>query len=433
MSLGNVTVKDVGPCKKLLAITVPQSVVQTKIDESYAKLAGSAVISGFRKGHVPRKLLEKRFGEDVLEEVKQAVLGEASEKAIEENGLKPLGQPSFDNVAFELGKDCTFEMTIEIEPTFDLPEYKGLALKRKSAQVGAEDLNRGVEALRMQRARMDLMPAGTAIAAGDLIVCDWSIQAGTETVADQKDAEIMARGKRSAGIEYEKDLADALAGAKFGDSRQVKIKFLDAYPVEKWRGQEGVLTITPKEVRRPVAPELTDEFAKSLDFDSLEDLKKAVERSLSSTKEREVQDDLEQQLFSALLDRAKIELPEGILKAQARSIMMRQNYRLQQRGVPAEEIEKHLEELRNASEEAAARNLRIYFVLDRIADKEKLFVTETEVEARIASMAAAYRTTPQKMRAQIEGDNSLAELRAGMRESRVVEFLLKSAQVADEK
>lgn len=433
MSLGNVTVKDVGPCKKLLAVTVPKATIQTKIDESYTKLAGSAVIAGFRKGHVPRKLLEKRFGEDVLEEVKQAVLGEASEKAIEENGLKPLGEPSFDKVEFALDKDCTFEVTIEIEPTFDLPEYKGLALKRKAVKIDAEEITRGVDAMRMQRARLELMPAGTAIAAGDLVVCDWAIQAGTETVADQKDAEIMVRGKRSAGIEYEKDLAEALGGAKFGETRQVKVKFLDTYPVEKWRGQDGVLAVTPKEVRRPVSPELNDEFAKSLDFDSVDDLKKAVERSLTSTKEREVQTDLEQQVFNQLLERTKIELPEGILKAQARSIMMRQNYRLQQRGVPAEEIEKHLEELRNASEEAAARNLRIYFVLDRIADKEKIFVTETEVENRIAAMAAAYRTTPQKMRAQIESDKSLAELRAGMREDRLVEFLLKSAKITDEK
>ncbi len=431
--MGNVTVKDVGPCKKQLSITVPQAVVQGKIDESYTKLAGSAVIAGFRKGHVPRKLLEKRFGEDVLEEVKQAVLGEASEKAIEENGLKPLGQPSFDNVSFELGKDCAFEVTVEIEPAFDLPEYKGLALVRKSAKVTPEELDRGIEALRMRRARMELMPSGTSIAAGDLVVCDWAIRAGTETVSDQKDAEILASGKRSAGIEYEKDLGEVLAGAAFGQAREVKITFLDAYPVEKWRGQEGVLAITPKEVRRPVAPELNDEFAKAMDYDSLDDLRQAVERSLAATKEREVRNDLEQQLFSALLDRVKIELPEGILKAQARSIMMRQNYRLQQRGVPAEEIEKHLEELRNASEEAAARNLRIFFLLDRIADKEKIFVTETDVENRIASMAAAYRTTPQKMRAQIENENSLAELRAGMREDRVVEFLLKNASITDEK
>jgi len=185
--------------------------------------------------------------------------------------------------------------------------------------------------------------------------------------------------------------------------------------------------------RRPVAPELNEEFAKAMDFDSLEDLKKAVSHSITQSKERDAALALEQQAFDQLLTAAPFELPQGVLKAQARNIMLRQQYRLRQRGVPAEEIEKHMDDLRNASEESAARNLKIYFILDRIAEKEKIFVTEDEVEARIAAMAGGYNLTPQRMRAQIEQEGSLSELRAGLRENKVVDFLLKSAKIGEAK
>jgi len=113
--------------------------------------------------------------------------------------------------------------------------------------------------------------------------------------------------------------------------------------------------------------------------------------------------------------------------------MLRQQYRLRQRGAPAEEIEKHVEELRNASEEVAARNLKIFFILDRIAEKEKIFVTEDEMESRIAAMASSSGVSPQRMRAQIEQEGPLAELRAGLRENKVVDFLLQNAKIEEAK
>lgn len=431
--MANVTVEDVGPCKKHLKITIPQAEVQAKVEEGYSKLGASAVVSGFRKGRVPRKLLERRFGEDVLEEVKQSLLAEASEKAIEEKGLKPIGEPSFDNVTFEEDKDCQFEVTLEVEPEFELSEYKGIALQKKSAAISADELDKGIDSLLRRRAKLELMGQDAGVEAGDLIVCDWEVKAEGEVVADQKDAQLFVFGKRSGGVEFEQEMADALKGAKFGETRQLKGKLLDDYPVEKWRGKAADATIKVKEIRRAVPPKLDAEFAKSVDFDSVEDLKKAVQEQMQAGKERDVQLELEQQLFDKLVEKIPFDLPQGVMKAQARHIMLRQQYRLRQRGIPDEEIQKHLDELRNASEEAADKNLKTYFILKKIADKEKIFVTEAEVDARITSLAAQHHISAQKMRSQLEDEKSLSELRAGMREDKVTEFLLKNANVKQEK
>ena len=431
--LAETIVEDVGPCKKQLKITIPQAEIQAKIDEAYSRLRSSAIVDGFRKGHVPRKLLERRFGEEVIEEVKEAILTETAQAAVEENDLKPLGEPSFDNVDFDPEKDCVFEVTLEVQPEFELAEYKGLKLKKKAAKVSDKDVDQLLEQIRMRNAALELMPDEGTVQANDVIVCDWELVSGDEDVASEKDDQILVAGRRFGGLELEKELLEVLADAKFGEAREVNGKFLDSYPIEKWREKEGVLTITVKEIRRPVLPELNEEFAKRMDCDSIDDLKEHVRRSLMQSRESEVALDLERQIFDALLEKTPFELPEGVHKAQARNIMIRQQFRLKQRGMPEEEIQKRLEELRGASEEAAARNLKIFFILDKIADREKVFVTENEVENRIASLANSYRTSPQRMRAKLEQDNSLSQLRAGMREDKVIELLLKNAEVEEEK
>ena len=430
--MAEVTIEDVGPCKKHLTIIVPQAEVQAKINENYERLKDAAVVDGFRKGHVPRKLLERRFGEEVLEEVKQAFLSESSENALEENNLKALGTPSFDNVEFDPTKDFVFEITLEVEPEFELTEYKGISLQRKANEVSDDEIARGLENMRMQRATLELQPHDTAVAAHDQIVCDWELTSEDESVASEKDDQVLVQGKRWGGVELEQEIADMLAGAVFEDKRQAKGTVLESYPIEKWRGKDCLLSLTVKEIRRPVLPELNEEFAASMDFDSMAELTAYARRSIQQSKERSNALDLEKQLFDHLLATMPFDLPEGVLKAQARNIMVRHQYRLRMRGMPQDEIDQHLEEMRDASEEAAERNLKVHFILTKIAEKEKIFVTENDVQNRIASMANQYRLSVPKMQRQIEQDGSMAELRGGMREDKTIELLLKNAEITDD-
>ena len=426
----DVTVEDAGPCKKRIKITVPQADVQAKINESYERLAGTVTVDGFRKGHIPRKLLERRFGEEVIEEVKQTVLSESSEQAIDEHNLKILGTPSFDDVDFDPTKDCVFEITLEVRPEFELAEYKGLNLDRRAPEVTEEEVALGLDNLRRRRASLEVQPEDALAQPQDYVNCDWSIHSDDEMVASEKEDQFLLLGKRFGGVELEQELPGILGGAKAGDTREATGKILDSYPIEKWRGKNCTVKLTLKEIRRPVLPELDQQFAKSLDFDSVDDIKSLVRRNLLQTKERESELDLERQLFDQLLAAMPFELPEGVLKEQARSIMTRQQYRLRMRGMPDAEIQKHLEELRDASEESAERNLKIFFVLEKICEKEKVFVTENEVENRIAAMANTYSLSAAAMRKQIDQDSSVAELRAGMREEKAIALILKHAQIS---
>lgn len=426
--MATASVEDVGPCKKLLKVVVPEEQVRAKIEEQYEKLRESVDLPGFRRGRAPRTLLEKRFGEDLLSEVKEELMAEAGQQALDENGLTLIGEPSYDNIDFD-GAELAFEVSVETKPEFDLPDYKNLKLKKSASEVTEEDVQEALERLRRQRATLQPVSEGE-VQKDDLLVIDWTAWCEGEQVASQ-DGTTVELDTRSLGGIVVNDFGEKLRGASKGETREIEVEFPEDHPVESCRGKKGVAKVTVADIRRPLLPEIDDEFAKSLDFDSLEDLKDLARKQLADRKEREARADLERQAIDQLLDSVEMELPEGVVKRQTRDYLARQHMRLAQQGVPEDEIEEELNKLQGRSEEAVERELRTYFVLEKIADKEKIFVTEDEVNARIDQMAASFRATRSQMMKHLSEEGRLTELRRQMREEKVVETILSNAEIQD--
>lgn len=424
-----VKVEDVGPCRKLLKIRVPKDDIKAKLDESYENLRKSATVDGFRKRHVPRRLLEKRFGEQVLEDLKQSLMADASAEAVEREKLDLLGEPSFDSAEFKPDEDFNFQVTVEVRPQFDIEGYKGLVLTRPQVTVTEEEVTQGIHNFLRRRATWELAPDGR-VQEGDRIVCDWEVRVGDEVAASDKDDEVEVAAGAFAGVGVV-NFVEQMRGCTSGEKRSLALRFPDDFANEKYRGKEGMLHITPKEIRRAVVPELTAELARQLDFDSVEQLREEVRRQMAAAKQRAAQEALEEQVREQLLTLTNFDLPAGLVKRQARDYMRRQQLHLRLRGVPEAEINKHLDELRSASEEAAARNFKIFFILEKIAEKEKVFVTENEVDNMIAALANRYGTTARKMRQELEQSDSLAALRTEMRQDKVMRLLLDAAQIRD--
>ena len=428
--MATATVEDVGPCKKLLKITVPADEVRAKIDESFEKLRETVSIDGFRNGRAPRRLLERRFGEKVLDEVKESLMLDASQEAMDEHGFSLIGEPSFDNIEYEDGADLTFDVTVEIKPEFELPQYTGLKLVRQKPVVTAEDVQEGLERIRSQRATLSPAPEGAEVEDGDVLTVDWAASCEGEEVAAQEGSQLNPADRALGEIEVE-GLSEALGGAKVGETREAKVTFPEDHPIEKLRGKEGAVKITITSILRPTLPELDDAFAGSLDFDSLEDLRETVEGQILARREREREQDLGRQATDQLLAEANIELPEGLVKRQASDILVRRRLQLRYQGVPEDEIEEELAREQSASEESADREFKVYFLFERVAEKEKLFVTENEVENRVAQLANSYRLSVQRMRQYLEERGALSQLRIQMREEKVIEFVLKHAEIQD--
>jgi len=428
--LASVTVEDAGPCKKLLKIVVPAEEMREKIESSYKKLRETVNIDGFRPGRAPRRLLERRFGEKVLEEAKETAMADASQKALEDNDLTPIGEPSFDNIDYPEDGDLSFDVSIEVKPQFDLPEYEGLRLKRMPVVVTDEDVDRSLEQIRLRRARFEPVADG-AVQENDQITADWTAEIDGEQVAKESTVNIQVTGHRLGYMTV--DLVEALEGSKEGETRECEGRFRDDHPVEKLQGKDARLQITVKQIRRPALPDLDDAFAKTLDFDSIEELRETVRTQLEARKQREVQQNLERQATDQLLACVDIELPEGLVKRQASDVLMRTQLRLRSEGMPEEDIDDHLAALQSESEEVSARDIKLYFLFEKIAEKEKIFVTENDLENRIAQLANSYRESAQRVRNYLEEQKALPQLRIQMREERVMEHVLKNAEIQDAK
>jgi trigger factor len=209
------------------------------------------------------------------------------------------------------------------------------------------------------------------------------------------------------------------------------VKLSDKFAKEEYRGKDAKLKLKVKEIKRLTPPEINEDFAKTLGFDSLEDLKSNIRKRVEIDKKRWVEDDLRNQILDMLLEQTKFELPQDLLSHHTEQRVYKHQLDLLNRGIPLEEIQKQTEAIKNASAESVMREIKASLILNHIAEKEKIFVTENEVEQQIADIARAYNTDTARVRKQLERRGNLSYLRSDMRENKVMNFLLKEAKVEE--
>jgi len=420
-----VEIEEIGPCKKLLKVEIPKEKIDDEWQEQLKELCKMADLPGFRKGKAPRSLVEKKFGDKLMEDVKQKLVSNTYEEAVEKNKLSPVGEPEISDVNMELGKPLNFEVTMEVLPTFEIGEYKGLQLKKESVSVTDKDIKAALKTISGQKTQLTIVKDGK-VEDDDYIICDCKVKVGRKIVFEDEDLEVMVSGSTVADINVP-DLKSNLLGTKSGGKCSIDVELGDNFSVEQYRNKSAKLEISVKEIKRPVSPEIDDEMAKQMGYDSLAELSEFVSKKLEAEKKRMVDNDMREQIYKNLLEMANFDLPKDVIESQTNKRLHRHQIELLNRGTPLEEIEKDMGNLKNASEESVIKDFKLSLILERIAEKEKIFVTEAEVNQRINTLANMYGTEPSKMRNQLEKIGNIPNLRYQMKESKTVDFLIKEA------
>lgn len=427
-------IEEVGPCKLKLKIEVGADKVKEHIDGKYKELSDSVALPGFRKGHAPRGLLERKFGKAVLDDLKFELLNHCFEEIKEEKKLEPVGEPEIDveKLAVVEGQPFNFEMTVEVRPTFDVKSYEGIKVKKPAVTVDEKD----VEAVlhNFQKAKAELVPVEDGVARPkDQMVADFRLVVdGKEIDTAENNALFLTEDISFYGLTL-KDFHAEIEGKKVGDVIDYKVKLPDTYPDKKFAGKDAVIRTALKGVKREKLPEINAEFAKSFDMDSVDELKEYVKKRIEREKAAEARAAMAEEIVQELLQANDFAMPEGLVTAGADEALRRLHVNLAVRGVPEEEIHKAVETEKNASREGMAKALKAHFILENIAQKEKIFVTEDQVEERIGQMASQYGKWPHEMKAYLEEQGLLSQLRRQMREDLVREFLLSKAVIEEEK
>ncbi len=427
-----VQVEDVGPCKKLVKIELPAERVDEELEKTYAQLNDGATVPGFRRGHVPRWLLRSRFGEQVDTDTKETLVSDSFEEAVKGQNLRPIGAPQFDEeITFEAGKPLSFGVTIEVRPEFDIGDYSGLELKKPSTKATKAEIQERVDHVRRRYATLEDVTEGAPeeqdIATGRLVLQD-----GGEVYREIPEHQVIAGDHVFVGMTPE-ETTEFLAGIEIGKSAEKKITIPDAFPDEAKRGAKMTLSFELTALRRPILPKVTAAWVKEIGFDSLDEFHEEIETAVGREKDRGAQDDLERQLIEQLLKKVDFELPEDVIKSMAERTLIRRSLDLRQRGMPPEEMEKQLDTMRAESEKSAHDAAKTFFILEEVADKERVFVTEEEVQARVEAIAANYGRSPDQVLRDLERDDRVSELRNSMREEKVKALLLEKATIKEAK
>ncbi|MHC4860545.1 MAG: trigger factor [Planctomycetota bacterium] len=425
-------VETVGPCKVELRITAPAETVKEEFDSRYKEIISTVAFPGFRIGHAPRRLVEKKLGDDVKNDVKEHILSESFKEAIEEHDLEPISEPDVDLSSLEIDPDTPLEYqtTLVVRPTVEIPDYEKISVKAVKPEVPKEKVEEVLTNIRREHAVLEPAEDGK-VAEGDVAIVDVLARVEGEKLLERENVEYEHPAGFLAGLPLA-GVAKAILGKSGGDELTVSEKLPETWPNPEQAGKELTAEIKIQDVKRHVLPELDEEFAKEMDFDSVEELREEVEEQVERQAEHEARDATDRLIVDSLIEAAPFELPEDVVKEEITQRLDRTQALLRMRGASEEEVERKLAESRVDERTVVEREFRSGFLLDAIAKKEKVFVTENEVKDRIAQMAASYHRSPEEMEEYLEQRNLTSSVRGSMREEKVMELLRKKVKIEGE-
>lgn len=424
------TVEDAGAARKRVKLEIPAERIQAKIESSYQELQKDAVLPGFRRGRAPKRLLEKRFGPDLKNTVKAQLVAEAFEKAVEDHKLATIGDPEveLDKVALPETGPMTLSVEVEVTPEFGLPSLEQIAVKRPKLEVTAERMNLAISNLQKHFGHWHGSTEGAK--ENDALLADVKITAEDGTVVvEQRGVQLLARPTSIAGIRFD-DFVARVAGAR-PDSTVTLDGTLPDTAEEKFRGKKVKIELAIKQVQTQHLPEVNEDFAKMLGFQNLEELKKELRDRLVVQLEQETKNAMGQQVYRYLLSNTQLEVPAKLSQRQMVNVLSRRATEMMQRGVPESEIAQHIDELRVSSMQQAAVDLKLFFILAKLAEQFGIEVTPEEVNGKIVAISEQYGRRPENLRRTMQQNGQIEQLFLQIRDGKVVDKILETAAITE--
>lgn len=416
-----VQVEEVTPVKKSLKIEIPQEVVSSEFEIAYSDLKKKAKLPGFRPGKAPLSLLEKKFGPSVEEDIVRKLVPEYYQRAIKEAGISPVEFPSIEKIELKKGAPLLFTATVEIRPAIQLANYSGIPVPRKEIKVTDEEVEQTLKRLQDDQGRLEASPEDRAIESNDYAIIDFEGSIDGKPV-DQGKAEgyTLQIGSNTFPSEFE----SSLLGKKKEDQMEVDVPYPADYPNKEIAGKSVHFKIHVKEVKNKVLPPLDDELAKDIGLTSLEELKGKIKNTLLEQRTAQQEHDQKNLLMKKLIEMHSFEVPESMVDRELHAMIDRLQERVQQ---PLDH-----ESLHKEYESSAKERVKGTFLLNEIADAEKIEVTEQEIDEEINRLAQRAKVSPQEAKRAIhQQQGSLEGLKTRLREEKALNRVYSLAQFED--
>jgi trigger factor len=425
-----ITIEDVSPVEKRVDFEVPWRDVAPKLEKAYDQLRKEVQLKGFRPGKVPRSIIERLYRHQVEDDVARELVEVSLGQAIEENQIQPVAPPRVDKLELKSGEPFRFTARVEVRSQIVPKDYSAVPLSRRPAKVTDEDVANALETYRRQLTQFKPVEGRTTTADNDVLMVEVRGRIGEQKV--KKNTVMMDLADENAG--GVPGLAAHLRGVPI-DSAQLEVRY--AIPadatVKSLAGKEVNLHVAIKEARERKQPGLDDELAKDTgEADTLEELKQKIRDRLLETDRQRIKQELSVALAKEIVARNPFPIAPALVDRHAEALVNRARAQLTMAGIDFEDGQIDLSQMKNEFKVEAEQQARASIVVQAIAEREGIQVSDPDVQKRIAELAAARQENTKKLRAELERTGRIHGVRAQILEEKTLDMLLEQAKITDE-
>jgi trigger factor len=422
-----VRVEEVSSLTRRLEVVLPREMVAGELNAAYDKLKGEINLKGFRKGKIPRKVLEKNYGPKVQYDVADRLIQESYFDALEKAELDAVVHPEVREHRFEEDGTFFYQAEIDVRPAFELGEYKGVEVEQAELTVSEEDIDAELENLRRQTAPLQSV-ADRAIAAGDVAAIDFSAFDQGEEMKNVGGRDFSVDvGSGQIGPEFE----DNLVGLKAGEEATFTVDFPANFPNMILAGKSIEFKVKVKDVKERILPELDDEFAKDVnaEFTTLAELRDDIRQRRLQALEDGRRGDLVDKVMTEILKNHEFEVPPRLVAYEIEAMIKELETNLENRGLSLEAAGINRDSLVEKYQEGAAKRVRGDFILKKIAAKEEIRVADEDINRGFQRIAEQYNMPVEEVKKYFHSRNELMPFMHELLTEKILDFLVKEARI----
>ena len=412
-----------------LTIEVSAEELEKALDSAYNKQKNSISIPGFRKGKVPRAMIEKMYGAGVFyEDAANELMQKSYPEAIDESGVDIVSRPSVEVVQIEKGKPFIYAAEVAVKPEVELGKYKGVTVTKSDTSVSDDEVAEALEQERNKNAR-DVSVTYRAIQEGDTAVIDFEgFVDGVAFEGGKSENHTLEIGSHSFIDTFE----DQLVGKNAGDEVEVNVTFPEQYQAAELAGKPAMFKVKINEVKAKELPELDDEFAQDVsEFDTLAEYKEDLKKQLVEKKEVEAKKTKEDEAIQKIIDKSKMDIPEAMIETQCESMVEEFAQRIAQSGLSMEQYLQFsgmtVDQLKEQVRPEATTRIQSSLVLEQIAKEENIEISDEEVDAEVEKMAAAYGMEADKLK-EYMGEAEKKSMKSDLAITKAVELIMENVK-----
>lgn len=426
-----VTVENVNSVKKILHVEVPAEMVRQEIENAYREIKKTAKIKGFRQGKVPRNVLERLFKKDVQADVTNRLIQETFVKALKEADLNIVGSPKIDPSEVAPQTPFQYNATVEIQPKIDAIDFKGLKLKKNIYKVSDAEIETHLKLLQKNMAQLKTITEERPAREDDYALIDYEGHKEGRLFPEIGKAENFALQIGKGAIAREID--EQLIGMKPGEQKPVTVQFPQDHFNKALAEQKIDFQVRLREIREEILPKIDDELAKDVgDYQNLEALKAQIFDNLKKGYEKRTDQELNEQIFKALIEKIPFEVPETLVEAELEGILSDVERSFQYRNKKLEDVGLTRNIMAERYRETAEKQVRRFLILDKIIEQESLKLGDGELETEMTRMAETLNQPIDEInRYYKENGNRLKVLEHGLLEKKAMALIIDNSQIEE--